>query len=155
MYLRTVDGVDSLDKLRLRRTAFEPLDHLRLDIHGYHPAGRTDSAREFECKEPHSWSGFENRHPLTDIRGENARGVMLKTANRADEQISEPPGTNAMFTLHHRDRMGCGGACLLRLRAKERPDILLKYSLSKYSLNLALLGYAAQRRVQLCSRKTV
>jgi hypothetical protein len=66
---------------------------------------------------------------------------MLKTANRADEQISEPPGTNAMFTLHHRDRMGCGGACLLRLRAKERPDILLKYSLSKYSLNLALLGY--------------
>jgi hypothetical protein len=69
---------------------------------------------------------------------------MLKTANRADEQISEPPGTNAMFTLHHRDRMGCGGACLLRLRAKERPDILLKYSLSKYSLNLALLGYAAQ-----------
>jgi hypothetical protein len=89
--------VNSIGEIRVGGPAFEPLDHLGLDIYSDDVACTPDATSEFKREEPHSGVWLKNRHPLVQIWRENNGGIMPQTADRAEEEISEPPGTYAMM----------------------------------------------------------
>src|SRR5262249_4280713 len=90
-------GVDSVGEIRIGGPAFEPFDHLRLDIHCDDAACAPDPTGEFKREEPHSRARLKDGHGLAHIWGENRGGVLPQAADRTEQEIPEPPRTYAML----------------------------------------------------------
>ena len=75
---RSQTGLDSIKKSRLCNAAFEPRQHLGLDVHGYYPARCPNEASQFDSEEAHTRSGFEYRHSFADERQHHFRRFQHK-----------------------------------------------------------------------------
>ena len=67
-----------------------------MDVDCDNAARSADQARQIQCEEAHTRAGLEYSHAGADVRREDLGGILAQAPQRVEQEISEPPGTDAM-----------------------------------------------------------
>ena len=92
-------GVNAVGQSSLGGAALQAIEHFLLNINRDDSAGRTDTAGEFQGEKTHARTRFEDGLTVANVGGEDVDRFVLKPADGRNQEIANPPRTDAMTHL--------------------------------------------------------